>query len=88
MTETQFAMVSKWMTNGNINEFVATHREANRFKLVRPRSGFCDPRSPLTIVTSVVGRRNKGFGLFAWSWDGTRGSQRGRSSGFSPTLHL
>ena len=32
----QFAMVSEWMTNGNISEFVRSHREANRFKLVGP----------------------------------------------------
>jgi len=43
MTETQFAMVSEWMTNGNINQFVKTHQEANRFELVRPRSGSRDP---------------------------------------------
>ena len=37
MTETQFATVSEWMTNGNINHFVAEHWDANRFELV----GFC-----------------------------------------------
>ena len=34
MNNSQFAMVSEWMANGNINEFVKTRREANRFKLV------------------------------------------------------
>ena len=38
MTGTQFAMVSEWMTNGNINQFVTAHQDANRFKLVRFRS--------------------------------------------------
>ena len=33
-SDNQFAMVSEWMANGNINEFVKVHREANRFKLV------------------------------------------------------
>ena len=28
------AMVSEWMTNGNINEFVGAHRDVNRFELV------------------------------------------------------
>ena len=37
MSGNQFAMVSEWMVNGNINEFVKMHRDANRFKLV----GFC-----------------------------------------------
>ena len=26
--------VSEWMINGNINEFVKAHRDANRFELV------------------------------------------------------
>ena len=34
MTEDRFAMVSEWMTNGNINEFVRAHWDANRFELV------------------------------------------------------
>lgn len=34
MTETKFAMVSEWMTNGNINQFVAVRQDANRFQLV------------------------------------------------------
>ena len=34
MSETQFAMVSEWMPNGSINQFVKTHWDANRFDLV------------------------------------------------------
>jgi len=34
MTETQFAMVSDWMENGNINEFVKANPDANRLELV------------------------------------------------------
>ena len=34
MSETQFAMISDWMENGNINEFVKTHPDANRLDLV------------------------------------------------------
>jgi len=29
-----FAMVSDWMANGNITEFIEAHRDANRFELV------------------------------------------------------
>ena len=47
MTRTQLAMVSQWMANGNINQFVTTRREANRFELVRPV--FRIPQSPLTV---------------------------------------
>ena len=31
----EFAMVSEWMPNGKINEFVRAQRDVNRFKLVR-----------------------------------------------------
>ena len=34
ITETQFAMVSEWMVNGNINDFVKAHPDANRLGLV------------------------------------------------------
>ena len=34
MGNNHFAMVSEWMANGNINEFVDAHRGANRFELV------------------------------------------------------
>ena len=34
MSKRVFAMVSEWMDNGNINEFVDIHRDANRFELV------------------------------------------------------
>ena len=37
MSSNQFVMVSEWMANGNINEFIKTRRDANRFELV----GFC-----------------------------------------------
>lgn len=30
----QFVMVSEWMSNGNINQFIKTHKDANRFQLV------------------------------------------------------
>ena len=35
MGDGQFAMISDWMTNGNINEFIKAHKDANRFELVR-----------------------------------------------------
>ena len=34
MSETKFAMVSEWMANGNINQFVKAHPGANRLELV------------------------------------------------------
>lgn len=35
MSEARFAMVSGWMVNGNINDFVKAHPDANRLELVR-----------------------------------------------------
>ncbi|KAF9780739.1 kinase-like domain-containing protein, partial [Thelephora terrestris] len=34
VTENKFAMVSEWMTNGNINQFVTARRDVNRFQLL------------------------------------------------------
>jgi serine/threonine protein kinase len=34
VTDNEFALVSEWMSNGNINQFVREHRDANRFGLV------------------------------------------------------
>ena len=34
MTETKFAMISDWMANGNLKEFVKAHPGTNCFKLV------------------------------------------------------
>ena len=37
MSEARFAMVSGWMANGNINEFIKANPEAGRLELVGPR---------------------------------------------------
>jgi hypothetical protein len=81
MTETQLAMVSEWMTNGNINQFVAAHRDVNRFELV----GFLFGLLPSSLVIdddviSAVGRRREGLDLYARSRNDPRGSQGGASS--------
>lgn len=34
MVGTQYVMVSEWMTNGNINEFVKAHPDTDRLRLV------------------------------------------------------
>jgi len=47
VAEDRFAMVSEWMMNGNINQFVTTHRDANRFELVSSPSKLL--RSPFGI---------------------------------------
>lgn len=40
MSENQFAMISDWMANGNINEFVKTNPNVNRLELVSLRCEF------------------------------------------------
>ena len=35
MDNSQFAMISEWMVGGNINEYIKTHSDANRFELVQ-----------------------------------------------------
>ena len=34
MSGTQFAMISDWMTNGNIHDFMKVRPDANRLELV------------------------------------------------------
>ena len=35
MSTNQFAMVSEWMINGNISEFIQVHEDVDRFELVK-----------------------------------------------------
>ena len=80
VTEDRFAMVSEWMMNGNINQFVMAHRDVNRFELVSSPSKLL--RSPFVIdgrIAPIVERRRKGFDLHARSGDDPRRSQRGAS---------
>ena len=35
MDDQQFVMVSEWMENGNINEFIKAREDVDRFELVR-----------------------------------------------------
>ena len=87
MTEAKFAMVSEWMSNGNINQFVTAHQDANRFELVS--SPFERMQlSPIAddYVAPIAGRRRKGLDIRARSGHGPRGSKRGASSEAVPCL--
>ena len=53
MSEARFAMVSEWMANGNVNEFVKETPDANRLKLVG--SLFHIPHHP--FFTGFIGIR-------------------------------
>ena len=61
MTESRFVMVSGWMDNGNINEFVKTDPNADRLGLVRSLFGPY-PRLPLTTTRTLqLGDVTKGL---------------------------
>ena len=38
MSKGRFAMISEWMTNGNINDFIKAHPDVDRLALVGSRS--------------------------------------------------
>ena len=48
MNDSHFAMVSEWMVNGNINQFVRKHKDVNRFEPVGSQF-YCRSRS-LTVI--------------------------------------
>ena len=75
MTKNRFAMVSDWMANGNINQFLEKHQDANRFELVRPGSSL--PPSSAVDVFPIVGRRREGIDVYARSGNNPWGSQGG-----------
>jgi len=58
MGDNQFAMVSEWMANRNINQFIKVHKDANWFKLV----GFGSYYQPCpTLMTSARPLQLKGI---------------------------
>ena len=66
MTETEFSMVSEWMPNGNINQFVAAHQDASRFELVRsPFELLCSLHVADDRVAPIACRCRKGPDLHA-----------------------
>ena len=66
MTEDKFAMVSGWMANGNINEFVKVHWDVNRFKLVSSPFKLLIPSFIVDdYATSAVGRGREWFDPYA-----------------------
>jgi len=51
MSGAQFAMVSEWMPNGDINRFAETHPDVNRLELVSSRFRF---RLPSFLANETV----------------------------------
>ena len=61
MSGNWFAMVSEWMPNGNINQYIKARPEVNRLRLVRPLCTFASLAS--TIEKFPVGRCCQGADL-------------------------
>jgi len=55
MSETRFTMVSDWMANGNINDFMKVHPDANRLELVNLLSDGLPPSCLLMFWYPVKG---------------------------------
>ena len=80
MTETEFSMVSEWMSNGNINQFVAAHPDAKRFELVCSPSELPYSSPAVDKCVAYVARRcRKGLNLHAWSGCDPQRSEGGAS---------
>jgi hypothetical protein len=90
MSGTQFAMVSGWMQNGNISQFVSAHPDINRFELVSLR--FWVPDVALIADEGIFAAdgRSGGLGSHARARNDSRGLERGTFSfsGIRPTICL
>ena len=58
MDTNHFSMVSEWMANGNINEFIKAHRDVNRFELVRFHSMY--QQKPSLMIASYSSEMSHG----------------------------
>ena len=65
MSGTRFAMVSKWMPNGNIKQFLRERQTINRFELVSLRVGFLAPSFLVNERILIASWGCGGLGLHA-----------------------
>ena len=72
LVEGRFAMVSEWMENGNINDFIEKNPKANRTELVSLILNFANPQ-----LTRSACRRRKRPQVYARPRDGPWGFERG-----------
>jgi hypothetical protein len=72
MSEAQFAMVSEWMVNGNINEFVKANPGENRLMFVRISLELLPPLFTLSElkIGSLARRRCQGIDIHSSAGDG------------------
>lgn len=80
-------MVSEWMPNGNIDQYVKAHWDANRFELVSLLYRFLPPPLPVNdCMASIVGGRREGLDIHARSGNGPWRSQGGKLRQPGPLL--
>ena len=85
MEERQFVMVSEWMENGNINEYIRSHADIDLFKLVSLHS--CHWSHPSLKIFPTAQRRRQGAGVHAQPGNGTWGLEGGMSLSTSSASH-
>ena len=59
MTDVQFAMVTEWMVNGNVSEFVKANRDVDRLGLVRYPSEVAPFHFLLTTARTLTAWRRR-----------------------------
>jgi len=79
MGDSQFAMASEWMENGNINEFIKVHRDANRFELVCLSPSLQTSLNPNNHCIPVARRCHLWINVHPQCGDGAWRSEGGRS---------
>ena len=65
MNEPRFVMVSEWMPNGNINEFVRVHPDANRLELVRSSFSSLSFLNAEACTVTIARRCHRGVDVLA-----------------------
>ena len=78
MTEFRLVMVSEWMENGNVTDFLKTNGEADRLELVSSSLSLSLP--PITYNRTIVAasRRHQGLDLHARAGCDPRRPQGGK----------
>ena len=75
MTNNQFEMVSRWMINGNINEFVKANVQVDRLGLVGYFYFYCRPEFTDGRLVGIASRCYSRVDVYARRGDDTRGSE-------------
>ena len=77
MIEFRLVMVSEWMENGNVTEFVKKNGEADRLELVRSSLSLSLLLNTYNGTIVVASRRREGINLHAWAGSNPRRPQGG-----------